>query len=211
MEHIWIHITSGQGPAECCWVVAQLMDVMEGELQKTDTISGRWIESSPGPEKKTFRSALLSLNGDKDALHAFTQRWQGTIQWIGQSTFRTNHKRKNWFVGIQSLIPPSKPVWNASDLKVETMRASGAGGQHVNKTESAVRITHQPTGWSAVAQEERSQHLNRKLALARLAERFKHAEEKAQTSSEQTRWLQHHSLERGNPSRTFTGPRFKEI
>ncbi len=56
-----------------------------------------------------------------------------------------------------------------ADIKIETMRASGPGGQHVNKTESAVRITHFPTGMNTIAKEARSQQQNKKLALARLA------------------------------------------
>jgi peptide chain release factor 1 len=64
-------------------------------------------------------------------------------------------------------------VLNPAELRVDTFRASGAGGQHVNKTDSAVRVTHLPTGIVAECQDDRSQHKNRARALAILAARIK--------------------------------------
>jgi peptide chain release factor len=86
------------------------------------------------------------------------------------------------------------------------MRASGPGGQHVNRTESAVRVTHLPTGVQASAMEERSQHRNRKLALARLVQRLKELDEDRIGESRKEGWRKHRELERGNPVRIFPAP-----
>ena len=199
-------VTAGQGPAECHWVVAQVVEVLHREAAQQG-IDCKLLEGVPGDEDGTWKSAPLALEGE--GVQALAASWEGTIQWIGKSPYRPSHKRKNWFVGVEVYSPPQRPQWSESDLRIDVMRSSGPGGQHVNKTSSAVRITQVSTGLSVVAREERSQHQNRRLALARLAQLMETQHANAEGQAKQRRWEQHGDLERGNPVRVYEGPDFR--
>lgn len=101
------------------------------------------------------------------------------------------------------------PDLHDEDIEFQTMRASGPGGQHVNKTDSAVRATHRPTGLVSTAQEQRSQHANRKLAKLKLAIMLEDRRSGARKDAQLEQWSSHQNLERGNPVPTYTGPLFK--
>jgi peptide chain release factor len=91
------------------------------------------------------------------------------------------------------------------------MRSSGPGGQHVNKTESAIVLTHMPSGLRAISQQERSQHLNKSMAIARLCELLQNKEDDNMKNAKRQRWAQHNELRRGNTAQVFTGENFTLI
>ena len=206
MDTKTIQFTAGRGPAECTWVVAKVLKAFVSELAKNN-IDYTIIHKENGNENGTVQSVTIHLQGGN--LKLFLQNWLGTIQWIGKSTFRKYHKRKNWFIGCFELEYKNELTIQERDIEFQAIRSSGPGGQHVNKVSSAVRAKHKPTGVQVLVSESRSQHQNKKIAIQRLKEQIaKHNIEQLQNSIQQE-WENHLNLERGNPVQIFIGTDFK--
>lgn len=206
MEKI-IQITSGRGPAECTWVVAQVLKKVLQEAAALD-LKANVLQHEAGSENGTVESAIVLLEGKE--VNDFVKSWSGTIQWIGKSTFRKFHKRKNWFIGIFEIEKTKEMVFSEKDIQYQAMRSSGAGGQHVNKVSSAIRATHLPTGISVVSMDSRSQHQNKKLATERLLIKVQETSLSKIKDQFQSQWMNQMQIERGNPTRTFEGSDFKK-
>ena len=201
---IYLQISTAQGPAECRifarFVLKKLLAEAEARNVKAE-IAGETAD------KHGILSAVLMLEGA--AADALAQSWQGTLQWVCASPVRPKHPRKNWYIGVFRM-PDMPEMPSESEIEFQTCRSGGKGGQHVNKTESAVRATHKASGISVRVESERSQHANKKLALTLLAQKL--AEHHAGQTDDYAR-AQHsrlYQVERGNPKRTFVGTEFKE-
>ncbi len=200
-RHI-IVISSGYGPLEVRQFVARLTERIESVCEQAGFLIEEVVvhgdENAPG-------SVDLFVCGDDLLL----SNEFGTHALVARSDQRGKASRKRWYASVSRHDAPpdvgeTEMVFQPRELEITAMRASGPGGQNVNKTSTAVRIRHVPSGVVVRVADERSQKANLRRAMARLSTILRQREEQRLAQKETQKWSTHARLERGFPVRTYT-------
>ncbi len=183
-NNCFLDIQAGSGGTEAQdW--AQMLLRMYTRYCERKGFEVELLEDSPG-EVAGLKSASLKITGDYAFGHLRTET--GVHRLVRKSPFDANSRRHTSFTSVfvyPEVDDTIEIVLNPADLRIDTFRASGAGGQHINKTNSAIRITHLPTNTVVQCQNDRSQHRNKAEAMAMMKSKLYELELRKQLDEKQ--------------------------
>ncbi|MEN4767904.1 peptide chain release factor 1 [Duffyella gerundensis] len=205
-RHCFIEVRAGTGGDEAAIFAGDLFRMYSRYAE-----SRRWrveIISANEGEHGGYKEVIARVAGDGAYGRLKFESGGHRVQRVPETESQGRIHTSACTVAVMAEVPEAElPEINAGDLKIDTFRSSGAGGQHVNTTDSAIRITHLPTGIVVECQDERSQHKNKAKALAVLGARIRAAEiakRQAEEASERRNLLG--SGDRSDRNRTYNFP-----